>query len=241
MRRFQASLLAFSTVLFAAGLAHAQDTKDDATTDHSRVVGHLGVGYFGALAMPLGSGAVATNAVPLQLVGVRYWFNDGVGLDVALGWAIATGSQTTNGTSSDRPSLFGIGVHAGVPLALYNGKHYSFVIIPQVTYGHESQTIKPAAGSPAGTPDTTHDGNHFQIGAAAGAIIHFGFLGIPQLTLDATVGLLADATGGNTKVPNPAAGGGTTNTSFTGFTIATSTAHEPWNIFFTNVAAIYHF
>src|SRR5439155_5558031 len=132
-RRSTAAFLAFFSVSFAAGAARAQDVKDDATTDHSRVVGHLGVGYFGALAMPLGSGAVPTNPVALQLVGVRYWFNDGVGLDVALGWAMASGSQTANGTSSDRPSLFGIGIHAGVPIALYNGKHYSFVIIPQAT------------------------------------------------------------------------------------------------------------
>jgi hypothetical protein len=241
MLRLRASLLTLSTTLLVAGLAQAQDNKDDATTDHSRVVGHLGVGYFGQLPVQLGSGAVATNAVPLERVGVRYWFNDGVGLDVALGLAISTGSVSTNGTSSDRPSLFGIGFHAGVPIALFSGKHYTFVIIPQAAYGHESQTIKAPAGSPAGTPDTTHDGNHFRIGAAAGATIHFGFIGIPQLTLDATVGLFADLTGGNSKVPNGGAGGGTTSTSSNQFTLTTSTSNQPWNIFITNVAAIYHF
>jgi hypothetical protein len=239
MRRLLAAFLAFSSVSLAAGLVQAQDTKDDPTTDHSRVVGHLGVGYFGQLPVQLGSGAVATNAVPLERVGVRYWFNDGVGLDIAVGLATSSGSVTTNGTSSDRPTLFGIGLHAGVPIALYSGKHYTFVIIPQAAFGHESQTIKPPVGSPAGTPDTTHDGNHFRVGAAAGGTIYFGFIGIPQLSLDATVGLFADLTGGNTKVP--AGGGGTTSTSSNAFAITTSTSNQPWNIFISNVAAIYHF
>jgi hypothetical protein len=247
MRRFHTGFLAvFSFSLLVAGAAHAQDAKEDATTDHSRVVGHIGVGYFGQIPMPLGSGAGGgvpaplVAAIPLELVGVRYWFNDGVGLDVALGLGIQSGSNTANGTSVDRPSVFGLGFHVGVPIALYSGKHYTFVIIPQVRFGHESETVKPPVGSPAGTPDTSHTGNHFQIGAAAGGIFHFGFLGIPQLTLDATVGLYADVTGGSTKFP-AGAGGGTNDTSFSQLALATSVAHQPWNIFFTNVAAIYHF
>jgi hypothetical protein len=238
MRRFPPGFLAFFSLSLVAGLAEAQDVKEDPTTDHSRVVGHVGVGYFGELSMPLGGGIAglpAANPVPLELVGVRYWFNDGVGLDVALGLGVQSGSTTNNGTSNDRPSIFGIGFHVGVPVALYSGKHYSFVVIPQATYGHESETIKAQVPpNPPGSPDTKHTGYHFQIGAAAGAIVHFGFIGIPQLTLDATVGLLADVTGGGTTQ-------GSNDAHFNAFGLSTSTAHQPWNIFFTNVAAIYHF
>ena len=236
MRRLRASLLVFSAVSLLAATAAAQDVKDDGTTDHSLVVGHLGVGYFGQFSMPLGAGVagpgvVAANPVPLELVGVRYWFDDRVGLDVALGLGVQSGSTSVNGVSSDRPSIFGLGLHVGVPVALYNGKHYSFVVIPQATYGHESETIK-ATG--AGAQDNKHTGYHFQIGAALGGIFHFGFIGIPQLTLDATVGLLADVNGGGTTV-------GTGDANFSTFGLTTSTAHQPWNIFFSNVAAIYHF
>ncbi|MEO7092256.1 MAG: hypothetical protein ABI175_03330, partial [Polyangiales bacterium] len=57
--------LAAVAVMFAAGTASAQDTapKEDTSSDHSKVVGHVGIGYFGQFDVPLGS-ALGINEQP---------------------------------------------------------------------------------------------------------------------------------------------------------------------------------
>jgi hypothetical protein len=69
-------------------------------------------------------------------------------------------------------------------------------------------------------------------------------MGLPNLTLDATVGLHAAFTGGSTKTQSARAGatpGQTDERSYSNFAIDTASFHQPWNIFITNVAAIYYF
>jgi hypothetical protein len=239
--------LPFGTLALVAiaSNAFAQDApaKEDTTTDHSKVVGHVGVGYFGQFDIPLGlpvAGGDEGAPQAAQLVGIRTWLQDRVGLDVALGWGMRSGSVTTNGNSTDRPSTLTFALHGGVPISLFDAKHYTFFIKPELTYGHSGRTVKAAAGSPAGTPDSTFAGHDFEIGARAGAEIHFGFIGLPNLTLDATVGLHLGLTGGSQKIPT-GAGGATTETSYTATTLNTISFHQPWNIFISNVAAIYYF
>lgn len=49
------SLASVTALLCLPGAASAQDgaTKDDATTDHAKVVGHIGIGDFGQYDVPL--------------------------------------------------------------------------------------------------------------------------------------------------------------------------------------------
>ena len=232
-------------LLGVAASASAQDAppKDDATTDHAKVVGHIGVGYFGQYDVPLGlpaAGADDGAAQAAQLVGIRTWLQDRVGLDLALGWGMKSGSISNNGTSADRPSTLTFALHAGVPISLFDAKHYTFFIKPEITYGHSGRTVKAPLGAPAGTPDSTFAGHNLQIGARAGAEIHFGFIGLPNLTLDATVGLHLGITGGSQKIPT-GAGNATNETTYTATSLETVSFHQPWNIFISNVAAIYYF
>jgi hypothetical protein len=234
-----------------AAAAAAKEEPDDGSTDHSKVIGKIGIGYFGQFDVPygaLGTGAPGNpGTAPTQMVGVRYWFQEKMGLDLGLGLGISSGSTERPGAAgttvkSDTPSIFAFSLKAGVPLALGVGRHYAFILEPQVLFGHASETIKAAIPPSApGTVDTTHSGNHFQIGASAGAIVYFGFIGIPQLTLDATVGLYADIANGTTNSPVGAAPTTSEKRTFSSFVITTQTAHQPWNIFNSNVAAIYHF
>ena len=222
------------------------ETKSE-VSDHSLVVGRLGIGYFGQFDVPLGAPLAAGGEgapQPAQVIGVRYWMQEKVGLDLGLGWAMRSGSNTADGTSVDRASTLTLALRGGLPISLFDSKHYTFFIEPEIAYGHAGETIKAIApGGGAPTPaDTSLAGHRFAIGAKAGAEVHFGFIGIPQLSLDATVGLDLDVSGGSTKGQRPgAAAGQTVENSYSQLELRTLSFHQPWNIFISNVAAIYYF
>lgn len=218
------------------------ETHADPGTDFSKIVKTIGVGYFGQFDVPLG-GPAALRTVATQMVGVRYFFSERAGIDVGVGASIASGSTTNEGTGTgattvDRPSNLAMSFKVGVPLVMFSSQHYSFFFEPQGMFGFAGETVK--SQTPANA-DTKHNGTRFFVGGNAGALIQFGFIGIPQLTLDATVGLGVDVQSGRTEAP-PATGGTTvTKNSYSQTGFGTSSAHQPWNIFQTNVAAIYHF
>lgn len=113
------------------------------TSDHDAVVGHLAVGYLGRATIPYGPyNGAATLEAPAPVIGVRYWFDPMVGLDLGLGlWlggvstdTTATPPGTTVSSSGPKPAAFVI--HAGVPLALATAKHFTFEIIPEANFGY---------------------------------------------------------------------------------------------------------
>jgi hypothetical protein len=212
-------------------------------TDFSKIVRTIGIGYFGQYDVPLGSGTGARN-IGTQLVGVRYFFSERAGIDVGVGMGIASGSNKTEGgtgttaTTVDRPSTLAMSFKVGVPIVMYSGQHYSFFFEPQALFGFAGETAK--ATTP-GTADTKRSGTRLFAGGNAGALVQFGFIGIPQLTLDATVGFGLDVQGGKTESPAPGAPANVVKNSFSQTAFGTLSSHQPWNIFHTNVAAIYHF
>ena len=187
----------------------------------------------------------------VQLVGVRYWFPR-VRLDFAVGLNTQSGSQRTADTSVDQTSTLVLGARVATPIALFVGQHYTFFVGPEVAFGHTGETV-PGGTRPFGTviaklPDTSNSGNRFTFGARAGAEIQFGFLGLPHLALDATVGLALELTNGTTigppatAAPPPAPDGFTPIEAHFSHTAFQSTiGHQPWNIFISNVAAVYYF
>jgi hypothetical protein len=79
-------------------------------------------------------------------------------------------------------------------------------------------------------------GFHLDVGARAGAEIQFGFIGIPQLSLQGDIGLRIE----NDSVDAKDKG---TNLSYSQnqTTIGTVSGTNPWEIFTANVAALYYF
>lgn len=212
----------------AASTATATPAASDTATDHSLVVGRLGASYFGQYNVPFGT--LAATA-PTQIVGARYWTSETMALDIGLGFATASGSTKSGSTTVDTPSLVAFTVMAGVPLSMLTAKHYTFFIEPQLRFGYASQSIKPAGGG----DETKNTGYRAVIGAVAGAEIQFGFIGIPHLALDATIGLGADISSATSKTGNNPE----TTSSATG--LGTAAFASPWNIFNSNVAARYYF
>jgi hypothetical protein len=225
---------------------------DDDVPDHDKFVGHLAVGYLGLTNLPLGSGGptaegganapTATLATPV--VGVRYWINHLIGIDGGLGFALASRSsetETNNNTQTlDGASPFGVAIHGGVPLAIATGKHYTFEIIPEANVGFTSQTDK--SNAPANPPpDVKHSGFRLDVGARVGGEVHFGFIGVPELSLVATVGLQfrrqvwhSSQDQGN-GVPTPQ------SSSFGLTELGTTVQSDPWAIFVNNISAFYYF
>jgi hypothetical protein len=234
-------------------------------SDHDQVVGRLAVTYFGITNVGAGADgcaggcvglpATGSNSTPYAVagfapvVGVRYWINNLLGIDAGVGLSVVGGSTRAEAPpappdpiESDRDSFTAFLFHAGVPLALTSADHFTFEIIPEANVAFASATQDPldATGdNPAG--DVSHKGFHFDIGARAGAEIHFGFIKIPQLALQASIGLRFDVDNGSTEDTQPAGGDDDLEVSSSRTHLHTTVQGAPWAIFTNNIAALYYF
>lgn len=199
-------------------------------SDHDAVVGRLAIGYLGRNGIEIGAGALpggAAAVVDAPVIGVRYWLSDMLGIDAGIGFGFSSGSdKDMNGVSTDRPSYHLFMIHGGVPLSLASAGHFSFQVIPELNLGFAG------ASATVGGADASVSGFHLDLGARAGAEIHFGFINVPQLSLQGSVGVRMNM---NSTSVDP----GDAGTSH--FDFATTVGDNPWNIFTSNVAALYYF
>lgn len=219
-------------------------------SDHDQVVGRLAVGYFGITNVGAGSApteAVGSNDSPYAVtgfapvVGVRYWINSTIGLDLGVGLSIVGGSlsgQTppAEEVEVDRNSFTGFVVHGGVPLSLASVDHFSFQVIPEANVGFTGATTDPA---PAVDGDISHSGFHLDVGARVGAEIHFGFIKLPQLSLVGSVGLAFSIDSGSSTNSNGP--GADVESSSSRTQLQTTVGSNPWAVFTNQVAALYYF
>jgi hypothetical protein len=214
----------------------APDAAPVGGNDHDLVVGHFGVGYMGTRQILMADAAGAFAPVQAPVIGMRYWLDPMIGIDAGLGLLLQTGSQKADpgGVSTDRQGFTVFILHGGVPLALAGSKHFSFQIVPELNLGLASSTL---AGAGPGGADVDLSGFHLDVGARAGAEIQFGFIGIPELSLQAGVGLALnyDRVKATAKT-NPEQSIATSQTI-----LSTSVGDNPWNIFTGNIAALYYF
>jgi hypothetical protein len=207
------------------------------------MIGRLAVGYLGRDAVPIGSGNVAPGGpgisfVNAPIIGVRYWIDQMLGLDIGLGFFTEGGSSEFDpgggapSISDDVAGRTAIAVHAGIPLSLASDGHYSFQIVPELNLGYATQTQDIPGG------ELTNTGFGMDLGARVGAEIHFGFIGIPQLSLQGTVGARFEFV----NVESQAEVGGVTSVATqTANQFHTTVEDEPWDIFVGSIAALYYF
>jgi hypothetical protein len=207
-------------------------------TDHGLVVGHFGVGFFGVVAVPVAGAGANPNfeaTVSAPSLGVRWWMQDWLGIEAALGIGIESSSTTLetddDSTTQNGPSLFALSLHGGVPLVFAASRHFAFEVIPELNIAFATGGIDDET---AANNDVDVSGFLLELGARVGAEIQFGFIDIPQLALQATVGLHLRYEGRSQSI-------GDTDTSNHAFRFGTSVDGEPWDIFQTNITAIYYF
>jgi hypothetical protein len=197
-------------------------------SDHDMMVGHLAVGYLGRRTIQVGAPGLDGAAVSAPVVGVRLWLDRALGLDLGVGLMMQNSSQENATADADGPNYFAMILHGGVPLALASAGHFAFLLVPELNIGFGSGSQETAAG------DEDFSGFQIDAGARVGSEIHFGFMGIPQLSLQGSVGLLFSTSSAKTEVgPNEL----TQKTT----RFQTAAYDNPWNIFTSNVAALYYF
>jgi hypothetical protein len=218
--------------------ATATDENRFSGTDHGSVVGHFGAGFFGLVAVPIsgvnGMGGPVFDEDQVVLaptIGVRWWMQDWLGIEAALGIGLESGGTSfeddMTSTETNEPSEFALALHGGLPMVVAASKHFAFEVIPELNFGF-------ATGGVDDDEDVDLSGYVFEIGARAGAEIQFGFIDIPQLALQASLGLHLRIEGrGHTL--------GDEETSNSHVRFGTSVIGEPWDIFTGNLTAIYYF
>ena len=227
---------AIAALSLTSSAAFAQEHAAQTATDHAGVVGHWAITWFAPVSLAtvvLDAGKPSDSAMVVRPIGVRYWLNSGMGVDVGVGFASEGGATETKNaagqvTSVDDPSRTAFVLHAGAPFAISTGQHYSLLIIPEANLGTGSTKFK------VNGLDGTVSAFRLDLGARAGAEIHFGFMNVPQLSLQATVGAAFAINTTSTSF-----GGIDTSTSRT--SLATSVQNDPWGLFTGNVAALYYF
>lgn len=196
-------------------------------SDHRRMVRKFAVGFMGFSTMFLGDFG---NQVTAPVIGGRYWMDQTLGIDAGIGFSMGGGSSEVEvggtTTETDNPVPFAFILHAGVPLALADSQHFSFQVVPELNIGFSSVTDEAT--------DTDFSGFHFDIGARAGGELHFGFIDVPQLSLQA--GIAA-----RFNVDSAGSENDTTTTSVSQTTLSTSVGDNPWDFFTANIAALYYF
>lgn len=209
--------------------------------DHTAQNGRFGFGFFGVTQIPIarcnnpGCGMVdigETLAAPS--IGLRYWLSDSMGIDAALGLNITSGSIAM---AADE-SFLGVVLHGGLPFALAHSGHFVFEVVPQLNFGIASGSYEAAA--PA-TAKTDVSGLLIEVGAKAGAEIHFGFIDIPQLSLQGTFGLMIRHESRSTTTAPAVPGGVAAKVEQSATMVTTGVDGEPWDIFVGGLTAIYYF
>jgi hypothetical protein len=167
-------------------------------------------------------------------IGARYWLDERMGLEGGIGLAFQSGGATSKmgnvSTDFNDPHLFGFALHAGLPLVLATSDHFAFQFVPEFNFGFVTGGLDTGMAA----NDVSLSAVLLQLGARIGAEIQFGFIGIPQLALQGTVGLHLSYQGRSATTDNQ-------ELSSHSFSFGTTVQDSPWRIFTSNIAAIYYF
>ena len=217
-----------------AGSKEGEDEAgEEEQSDHEKVVGRFAVGYLGR--QTLHYGAATNTPVAAPIVGVRYWINPLVGIDGGVGLNFLGGkAKTTDLDDVKAAGHSAVLVHLGVPLSLASKGHFSFQVVPEMNLGF----VGTGDQNPLDNVEQTSAGNFFNIGAKVGAELHFGFMGIPQLSLQGNVGVYVQAETVSDKVVTD---GNEVKTSVSYTSFGSTLGPDPWDIFTSSVSALYYF
>lgn len=236
------SPLSARSVAAVLALAAAAPALAREETDGEKAMGGWALAVFNTrpFDFPTSGGA---PAIPLTVytLGVRHWsaqplgrfrnWGLDLGVGLALGRSTVTAPQTGQLVTSDGPRTNGFGLHAGLPLAVRHHTHATFELVPEADLIFASETL-PA--QTAGGDTTEYKGWSFRVGARAGFEIFFGFVGLPELAVEASLGAAVTYDRLSATV-------GPSERTLTQWGFATLRGSEPWSIFTGNVAAMYHF
>jgi hypothetical protein len=214
-------------------------------TDHNLMVGKFGISWFGVSSIPIATGTPAGSgddpeiapgapaSVSTPAIGLRYWLNDRIGIDAGAGLSIAAGDARNVTSGVDKQTVFSMLAHAGMPFNVASGKHISLQLIPEMNLGFAVSSVEPTQ-QPNPPPNATLTGVRLDVGARLGGEVHFGFMDIPELSLEGSVGLFLTYQATKAEVATAFA-------SQYNILVTTAAYQNPWDIFTSYVRARYYF
>jgi hypothetical protein len=156
---------------------------EPAPSDHDAVVGHVGIEvrrlapapFPLALRTPGGcpTALTAPCTVDVGAIAARYWMSRNLALGGGL--ALALGGGGDQGRSLD--TFLGVGPVVGLSLLLGNWRHLAVSASPEASW----LWFKPGGGAPSTTL--------VDVRAALEGELHFGFVGVPALSVGLIAGL----------------------------------------------------
>ncbi len=231
-----------------------ESTSTSLPTDHEVVVGAYGLGYSGVVTVPLPqatpigrgdqAGMVPNDKLNVQylqvpMLGLRKWRSKRYGFDAALGISLSGGSRSAEfgnvSANLAKASVFGLSGRFGLPVMVADTRHMTFLLVPNMGFGFATSTVA-AEFEENPPPSAKLRGFSFDAGLRAGAELHFGFIGLPRLTMQAGVGLSFYVQWASASVANQ-------SLSDTLVGIGAGSNGEPWDIFSSvaDVSARYYF
>ncbi len=235
--------------------------SDKTKTDHDKVTGSFGAGFLGTrfvpAALPASTSAVSFDGdgsatltivgdeVVVPLFGGRYWFTKTLGIELAVGFNVHSGSITREipnpdanlgrSTDVDAPSTNAFAGRLAVPLSVYAASHLNVLLIPELDIGFSSTSIEGFDVSTTGEPlDLQLDGFVFGLGGRVGAELSFGFIDVPQLSLQSSWGLRFESRKRSGKIGDAEMGLSET-------AVGTSWYGSPWDIIAGSLGVLYYF
>lgn len=218
----------------------------EAPSAAERMKGKLGVGFFGTTSLSFVdvSGAAGAVNMAIPLLGARFWtpLSFGpvkrLGVDLAGGvWVLQTGFDATGTTAMPaiETTQRGLAVHVAVPFVFGGGEHAMVYLSPE--FRHAALDLVP--NYPEGTPlqnraERIPGATATDLGLRAGAEFFFGFIGLPNLSVEASV-----LVGMRWRESRQYPGGFLFATR--AFSVNTSLINSPWEIFTSSVFAKYYF
>ncbi len=215
------------------------EQEEPKATDHETVVGGLGVGLLGNIVVRNTNVNFAALNANVPVIGARYWFTERFGLQAGLGLTVTSGVRKDNSAAENTFDLtqWNTGFHVGAPISIFDGAHYNFLVIPELNLGYSTGRTKDDPNFPT---DQGFKQAAWAFGAAvkAGAEVQFGFIGIPQLSLQGSIGLGLDY---RTAMIETVENGQTVRRNHQWFSAGTGSYNDPWDLFLGSIAALYYF
>lgn len=219
--------------------------KNQFASDHDMWTGHMGISWFGVSDIPLATGSPAGTAddpvlvpgapttVSTPAIGMRYWLSPKLGLDAGLGFMVTGGSIRTTTSAADKQRVFAFLLHGGMPISLATGKHISIQLTPELNFGYATSSVEPPQSIDP-PPNASLSGMRLDVGARFGAEIHFGFIDVPELALEGSIGAFLTYQSTSASV-------GEAKATQSNFLFTTASFDNPWEIFTSLIAARYYF
>ncbi len=230
-------------------------------SDHDGHDGSVGLGFLGARVVastqPGGPPAVVItpegdavltvepDEMVVPVFGVRYWFNTTIGVDLGFGFGVEGGSTTQEIPNPDparhttlegsTPSTAAVVGHLAAPISVYSRSHFNVLLIPELQVGYTSGSIEDFEQSTTGEAlDLNFSGLMVGFGGRVGLETSFGFIELPELSLQVSWGLRFETRRHKGKI-------GDAEMKVTDNRFGTSWYDEPWDALAGAVGVFYYF